>query len=977
MKTKSFIIVLSFLLPFLIAFKPLDDQIVLIYKGKTQDFAALEKLDVTPYFRGDGWLFTGVSPQAVNLVEQRGFRIDVVDDNPWSEPYYLLTKPAVEFPVDLPASFREIAEVPEGLIVKGPVEGTKRLVEQGVRGVRIQDKRIPLTSGAIGRFAGIKHQGIGGRVQSVVDQVSDSTITEYITRLVDFRTRFSCTDSVEAAGEWIHDIFGEFGFTDVTFDSFPINSWVPCNIQRNVVAVKQGTLDPDRVIVIGGHYDSYASTYPGCDPDTLAPGADDDASGTVAALEAARVLFEVDTEKTLIFVAFGGEEQWMWGSYDFAEEAYNQGMDIILMINLDMVANLNDDYWDIQLWEDADSTPFARVMAEMAYDYTGLIPDVNEGTYPGDAIPFWEYGYSSVYAAESDHSPHYHRCTDTIENISIPYLTDVTRMTVASILYVSETPNSPSGFSAVNVGDGTSLYLVWDPNSELDIEGYNIYYGTQSGNYDSVKTVTSEEDTLQDLLEGTAYYLALSAVDADSNESFLTEEIEITTGSMPVTPTGITSTSNDSTITIDWTGNEELDLVGYNLYRWEIGGVPDTVWQAFVPAPTSIFTDDTAETHVLYGYYVTALDNQVPQNESDPSEAVYGRLTTLDMGILVVDNTLDGTGSPLSPTDEAVDLFYSHVLRNYNMSAMWDVGDSSAVGRYLMDYDTGIYSVVLWHSDVRQGQLAETDTTTIRKYLAVGGNLWLTGWQVLALLEGGSDPYYTFEEGDFIAHYVGIDSALTTSTGDQDFIGVESLVGGFQTIFIDSAKVFPIGALYNMEVLLPPFVGASPLYSYISSDSTSSDHHGIPVAVKSNSTDYGLVLTDFPLYFMDQGESEYLADAVMELFGEPVSVGGNGESVYLPHVYSLSQNYPNPFNPSTTIRYDIPDGNGPVLVKVHIYDVRGRLVRRLVDRQMDPGRYQVHWDGRNDQRRSVSSGVYLYRIEAGDFTSTRKMLMIR
>jgi hypothetical protein len=71
--------------------------------------------------------------------------------------------------------------------------------------------------------------------------------------------------------------------------------------------------------------------------------------------------------------------------------------------------------------------------------------------------------------------------------------------------------------------------------------------------------------------------------------------------------------------------------------------------------------------------------------------------------------------------------------------------------------------------------------------------------------------------------------------------------------------------------------------------------------------------------------------------------GGSGANI--PKVFSLSQNYPNPFNPSTTIQYDIPEVSSTVPVKVFVYDVQGRLVRKLVDKEKASGRYQVHWDG--------------------------------
>jgi hypothetical protein len=97
----------------------------------------------------------------------------------------------------------------------------------------------------------------------------------------------------------------------------------------------------------------------------------------------------------------------------------------------------------------------------------------------------------------------------------------------------------------------------------------------------------------------------------------------------------------------------------------------------------------------------------------------------------------------------------------------------------------------------------------------------------------------------------------------------------------------------------------------------------------------------------------------------------------LPRTFALSQNYPNPFNPSTTIQYEIPERNSATHVKVLIYDIRGRLVRKLVDGERTPGYYQVHWDGRNEHGQHLSSGIYLYTIKAGDFSSTRRMNLIR
>jgi len=100
--------------------------------------------------------------------------------------------------------------------------------------------------------------------------------------------------------------------------------------------------------------------------------------------------------------------------------------------------------------------------------------------------------------------------------------------------------------------------------------------------------------------------------------------------------------------------------------------------------------------------------------------------------------------------------------------------------------------------------------------------------------------------------------------------------------------------------------------------------------------------------------------------------------VALPKSFAMGQNYPNPFNPSTTIAYDIPDSETHgVKVDLNVYNIRGQLVRRLVSDVKESGHYVVQWNGENDKGEPVSSGVYFYRIKAGNFVSTRKMVLLK
>lgn len=100
-----------------------------------------------------------------------------------------------------------------------------------------------------------------------------------------------------------------------------------------------------------------------------------------------------------------------------------------------------------------------------------------------------------------------------------------------------------------------------------------------------------------------------------------------------------------------------------------------------------------------------------------------------------------------------------------------------------------------------------------------------------------------------------------------------------------------------------------------------------------------------------------------------ISTNGN-----LPETFSVAQNYPNPFNPETTIRYQLPFAED---VRLVIYNVLGQKVRTLVNGRLEAGFYQANWDGKNDIGQQVSSGIYIYRFEAGEFVRTRKMIMLK
>jgi hypothetical protein len=113
-------------------------------------------------------------------------------------------------------------------------------------------------------------------------------------------------------------------------------------------------------------------------------------------------------------------------------------------------------------------------------------------------------------------------------------------------------------------------------------------------------------------------------------------------------------------------------------------------------------------------------------------------------------------------------------------------------------------------------------------------------------------------------------------------------------------------------------------------------------------------------------ESGFLANPLLR--GLLVNVGENKE---FPFSCSLSQNYPNPFNPTTKIGFGVW-GLGSTEVRLCVYDLLGREVAVMVDEKKDAGFYEVKLDGSN-----LASGVYFYRLQVGDFVSTKKLLILR
>jgi hypothetical protein len=238
-----------------------------------------------------------------------------------------------------------------------------------------------------------------------VQAVSTDSLAAYANHLSALPTRESSTPGGRAAQEWLEEKFRSFGYEDVwTYD---YNDW--CD---DVVARKEGAVRPEEIVLLGAHYDSFSR-------DDTAPGADDNASGTSGLLEVARLMAGATWERTLVFVAFSGEEQGLVGSEAFAQWARSRDWQIVAMINLDMLGYVHaGDRRDLDLIFREEERDLFGLVAAAGSLYVADLPVV-EGHLVGgnsDHSSFWGNGYRAVFFFEdSDHpSPYIHTAADVV-----------------------------------------------------------------------------------------------------------------------------------------------------------------------------------------------------------------------------------------------------------------------------------------------------------------------------------------------------------------------------------------------------------------------------------------------------------------------------------------------------------------------------------------------------------------------------------
>jgi hypothetical protein len=331
---------------------------------------------------------------------------------------------------------------------------------------------------------------------------------------------------------------------------------------KTVLAILPGT-DPldDRVFIVSGHYDSRASDVN--DAKIFAPGANDDASGTAAAMELARVMSKYKFNCTLIFVAMVAEEQGLYGAANLAKRAKAEKWNLAGMITNDIVGNTYGmetgikDNRSVRIFSEGVSvveTPeeatrrastgtendgtarqFARYLKEVGERYVDqldvkLIYRRDRYLRGGDHTPFSQLGYAGIRVTEMNENFERQHQTVRKENgvdygdlpdfVDYEYTRKVTQMNLASLANVALAPREPQKVGIVTSGLTNKTELKWEsPVGEKPIGYYVVMRETTSPIWEKKFFVTDTKALLNYSKDN--YYFGVQSVDSEGHESLV------------------------------------------------------------------------------------------------------------------------------------------------------------------------------------------------------------------------------------------------------------------------------------------------------------------------------------------------------------------------------------------------------------------------------------------------------------------------
>lgn len=409
------------------------------------------------------------------------------------------------------------------------------------------------------------------KLRTILDEISPERIEATINKLVSFHTRHTMSDTVSdmrgigAARRWIYNEMQEYsrasgGRLQVEYHRFvqpeSRRISVPTEIV-NVVATLPGAQPEsvDRIYVVSGHYDSICGNQ--ADAECFAPGANDDASGTAAVMELARVMSTFEFDATIIFMTVAGEEQGLYGAHQWAQEAVEKNLNIQGMFTNDIIGSsvaddgtedpyrvrlfaggippLRDNSTLVQAYlrtggeNDMPTRQLARHIKEVGERYVdGMTVEMiyrrDRYLRGGDHLAFLERDFAAVRFSEPNENYRYQHQNvreedgvvygDLPEFVDFEYIARVARVNAAALATLSWAPAQPDNVRMVLRGLSNDTVLSWDANGESDLAGYRVVWReTSSPVWQWSRDVGNVTEVSMEGLSKDNFFFGVKAVD--------------------------------------------------------------------------------------------------------------------------------------------------------------------------------------------------------------------------------------------------------------------------------------------------------------------------------------------------------------------------------------------------------------------------------------------------------------------------------
>jgi predicted outer membrane repeat protein len=380
----------------------------------------------------------------------------------------------------------------------------------------------------------------------------------------------------------------------------------------------------------------------------------------------------------------------------------------------------------------------------------------------------------------------------------------------------------------------------------------------------------------------------------------------------------------------------------------------------------------------------TFRDLIVKNNTGELGAGIYVTGSTIDMQNCVISNN--------SANSKGGGVFIAHATSGTNLANVTITGNTAAEsggGIYCEDSSPSLVNSILWNN--LPEEIYIYSDTVIVAYSDIQG-----GWEGTGNID--SDPLFCNpDSGDYAlaenspcvgTGYYGVNmGALGVGCGTYNFPPTDfslSEPSNNAQITIDESNMNDGYITFSWGESSD--ANGDSLYYLVRSASAEIGDHGMDTNATSITVSYVDIIEDMSENNVTAAALEwtvYVTDGIdtVEADNAPFTIeidGANALRTYLegllPDEFALRQNYPNPFNPITTLRYDLPENS---YVNVTVYDMLGRKVKTLINQTQDAGYRSVIWDATNDYGKPISAGIYLYQIQAGGYTSTKKMVLLK